>query len=75
MIGKYRMIKRTNPINPGVVIPALSVLLALIQHQCVSAAYLSGRVFFILKKVGKIELRMSTKACPPKYICVPFTEN
>ena len=29
---------------------------------------LVGRVFRILRNVGKIELRMITKASPPKYI-------
>lgn len=49
MIGKYNRIKRTNPMRPGVVIPALL-----------------GRVFSMCKKLGKIELRMITKASPVK---------
>lgn len=53
MIGKYRMMNSTNPMSPGVVIPADF-----------------GRVFFIVKNEWESELRMITKAWPPKYICV-----
>jgi hypothetical protein len=51
MTGKYKMMKSTKPMSPGVVIPADP-----------------GKVFFILKNDGKIELRIITKAWPPKYI-------
>ena len=69
MIGKYMMMKRTNPIRPGVTIPALrSVRFIFAVLVFVESAYLSGRVFFIRKKVGNMDFRMMTKAWPPKYV-------
>jgi hypothetical protein len=68
MIGKYNKMNSTNPINPGVVIPALYRSVKLVYWLIVGVTYLSGSVLRICKKLGLSEFRIITKACPPKYI-------
>jgi hypothetical protein len=68
MMGKYNRMNKTNPISPVVVIPALNQGQSWLMHAWRSVTHLSGRVFFSRKNDGKIELRIMTKAWPPKYI-------
>ena len=72
MIGKYNKMNSTNPINPGVVIPALYGSVKLLNKLIIiGVTYLSGSVLRMCKKLELREFKMITKACPPKYICVP----